>query len=410
MPSLAVVPLRGVKFSDASLSVDPFSRPWTILSLAQADEFQSRYPMNSSVHGNFAVLRERLRPNAYLLVECVKPSAPGYLDAYDYAETILGALCVSSLLAPEHPDGPRQYAPRPIYWTRTIEYCDLPLVIDVDRVRLNGHSGSFAWLSADGGALAKRISTSELFEIVAAAPSVARDMLGDGILGTSWQRRMHAGARALHAAFQAASPGQFIANMATVAELLIKARSRDSWWQRKSRLKVLVGPTYWTRVEEIMAARHDYVHEAKQPTFEYLAFGALGLAVHTWSVLHELCEVRGDIDTVLAEIDSLANADPPKARTTSDLSSAQVASLNERYSSIPRGPLRRRHWINQGLTNVHPNAYYEQFSIFGSVSCPGCGAYLTEPHRVGQTSETNIFICSACNRQIEALLPFAHSR
>jgi hypothetical protein len=136
MVALAVVPLRGIRLSDESLSLDPFSRPWTILSLAQAQEFQRRYPMEGSVHGNFDRLKERLGPDAYLLVECTNPTAPGYLQAYDLAETILGALCVSTLLAPEDPLGARQYVPRLMYWTRTFEYCDLPLVIDRDRVAL----------------------------------------------------------------------------------------------------------------------------------------------------------------------------------------------------------------------------------------------------------------------------------
>jgi hypothetical protein len=221
---------------------------------------------------------------------------------------------------------------------------------------------------------------------------------------------MRAGARALHAAFQAASAGQFVANMATVAEMLVTAGSREYWWQRKARLKVLVGPSYWTRVEKIMAARHDYVHEARQPQLGYLAFGALGLVVHTWSILHELFEVRADDGVVLSEIDLLANADAPGNRTTNDLSAAQMASLSTRYAGIPRGPLRCRHWINQALTDVHPNAYYEQFSIFGSVSCPGCGAFLREQHRVSRTSDAETFVCSACNRRTEALLPFASNR
>lgn len=80
MVSLAVVPLRGVRFSDGALSVDPFSRAWTVLSPLQAAEFQRRYPVDSSVHGNLDQLRDRLHPDAYLLVECQSPSAPDYLD------------------------------------------------------------------------------------------------------------------------------------------------------------------------------------------------------------------------------------------------------------------------------------------------------------------------------------------
>lgn len=409
MVSLAVVPLRGVRFSDGSLSVDPFSRAWTVLSPLQAAEFQRRYPVDSSVYGNFDQLRDRLHPDAYLLVECKSPSAPDYLDTYDHAETILGALCISTLLAPEDPAGTRQYVPRPIYRTRTLEYCDLPLVLDVDRLRLVGHSSPFMWLSPDRGSGATPLSSRELFAMTSAAPSVARDILSGTPLVTDWQRRMRAGLRALHAAFQAASPGQFVANMATVAEVLVNA-GNERWRRRLSRLKVLVGPVYWTRIEEIMAARHDYVHEARQPAFGYLAFGALALAVHVWSVLHELYEARGDTNSVLREIDHLATGDPPADRKTSNLSAADVASLNARYASIPRGPLRRRYWINQALTDIHPNEYYQRFSVFGSVNCPGCGALLKQQHQVRHTPEAEVFACAACNRQTEALLPFVNAR
>ena len=39
MSSLAVVPLRGIRFRDKKLECDPFERSWTLLSLEQSLDF-----------------------------------------------------------------------------------------------------------------------------------------------------------------------------------------------------------------------------------------------------------------------------------------------------------------------------------------------------------------------------------
>jgi hypothetical protein len=408
--SLAFVPLRGIRFRNETLDFDPFQREWALLSLRQVDALKEYYSHTGSVPGNIDQIKDRLSPDAFLVLRCFDPSAPALRAVYQRAEGLLGVICITTLLASEDPAGTRQYGPRPIYWTRTKEYCELPLVIDSERGRSVGHSSEFAWFSPDDLGMNELMSIEQVHNLLATGPSLVPAVLGNLGLTTKWQICLTDGARAIHAGFQATSAGQLIANMVSAAEVLVTLNGREPQRKRFSRIKVLTGPAYWTRVEQILAARHEYVHEAKQPPTGNLALGALGLAVHTWATLHEMFEAGQDLDQVLGTLDALASADPPKHRTTNDLTPGEMSSLNARYSGIPRGPLRRLYWINQRLTDIDPNEYYERYAIFDDGFCQHCRHPLKPEHITRRTPEIVVFRCPECTADVEALLPFANHR
>src|SRR6266566_4740182 len=199
MTSLALVPLRGIRFRDNKLESNPFERPWTLLSLEQMHEFSSRLPEVGGAGGNIKSIEDRIRPDAFLTIESDDPTAPGFHSSYDRPESILGALCLTTLLAPEHRDDTRQYSPRPLYWARTTEYCDLPLVFDEQRTRLSGHSSWFMWLSPDsfgiGGTSLRTVSDVE--RLATAGPSTVRKVLAAESLHRESERRLEAGLRAI---------------------------------------------------------------------------------------------------------------------------------------------------------------------------------------------------------------------
>jgi hypothetical protein len=409
MTSVSVVPLRGVRFRDTELESNPFERPWTLLSLDQMRALATRHP--DAVGGNIKMIEERIHPDAFLLVACDNPSAPAYRESYDRAESIIGAICITTLLAPEHREDTRQYSPRPLYWARAIEYCDLPLVFDEQRTRLSGHSSWFMWLSPDnagiGGKSLEAIGHVE--KLAMGGPAIVKRILTGQACLDEADRRLEEGLRALHAGFQAASPGQFIANMVSAAEVVV-ARPDERWWQRANRLKVLTGPEYWTRIEELLAARHAYVHEARQPSAAFLAHAALGLAVQVWEVMHDLCARARDVSAVLDEIDALARKTSPRGLTTRDLTRAHRRIVEELYTPLPRGPARRLYWLNHALTDVQPNDYYEKFVIFGEMLCPQCKHWLGREVARTSTPETETAECPRCRAVVTATLPFNEHR
>src|SRR5712691_10181677 len=179
MPPLALVPLRGIRFRDDKLECNPFERSWTLLSLQQMHQLSASLPEAGGVSGNIRSIEERIRPDAFLLVQCEDPTAPGFRASYDRCESILGALCLTTLLATEHREDTRQYSPRPLYWARTTEYCDLPLVLDEHRTRLSGNYSWFRWLSQDnvgiGGKSLEKVAHVE--KLVSDGPSIARGIL-----------------------------------------------------------------------------------------------------------------------------------------------------------------------------------------------------------------------------------------
>jgi hypothetical protein len=372
-------------------------------------ELTARHP--NGFGGNIKMIEERIHPDAFLLVACHDAGAPAYRESYDRAESIIGAICLTTLLAPEHRDDTRQYSPRPLYWARAIEYCDLPLVVDEQRTRLSGHSSWFMWLSPDqAGMGGKSLETiAHVEKLTKDGPATTRRVLAGEAPLDEADRRLEAGLRALHAGFQATSPGQFIANMVSAAEVLV-AMPDERWWQRADRLKVLTGPEYWTRIEDLLAARHAYVHETRQPLVAFLAHAALGLAVQVWAVMHDLCARERDVSAVLDKIDALARVTPPRGLTTRDLSHAVRSKVERLYAGLPRGPVRRLYWVNHALTDGQPNDYYERFVIFDEMLCPQCANWLGRDCVRGSTRETETAECPRCHIIVTATLPFNEHR
>src|SRR5207248_10616312 len=106
----------------------------------------------------------------------------------------IGAISLRPLLAPRRREDTRQYSPRPLYWARTTEYCDLPLVFDEHGTRLSGHSSWFVWLSPDNhGIGGKSLETVEhVEELVKGGPAIARRILAGEPLLDEWDCRLEA--------------------------------------------------------------------------------------------------------------------------------------------------------------------------------------------------------------------------
>jgi len=291
-------------------------------------------------------------------------------------------------------------------------FCDLPLTFNRSGLGISGHSSDFPWLSSDHGFAHNLRHIDRVHELISLGPRVIQNTLNSVETSADWEKRLQAAARAIHAGFQATSAGQLIANMVSAAEVLVARRnSKEKWWERASRLKVLVGPTYWTRVEEILSARHAYVHEAKQPASPYIASGAIGLSVHVWKVLHVMGERLQSLDSILDQLDSLILKNPQVKRAkTNDLLETDIESLNHLYHDIPRGPLHRIHWIDQGLTACQPDKYYLRHSIFGTAICRQCRTTVTQEHLAERTNLSETYVCPKCGTRTEALLPFARDR
>ena len=176
MPSVALVPIRGITVADTSLETD-LGLLWNVLSIQQTRSLAAQYDPTGSLLGNFNMIEARLAPDAYLLVRCEVPDSPGYLQAYDNAETVLAALCIAVLLGAELWQDSWQQQPTPLYRARFKEACDLPLVFDEARVRLVGHSSWFSWLSPSDHMLPP-VPKQRLYALAVNAPGVVERILG----------------------------------------------------------------------------------------------------------------------------------------------------------------------------------------------------------------------------------------
>jgi hypothetical protein len=404
----AIVPLRGIRFSDDRLVENPFTRNWTVLSLRQMQELTS----HGGVAGNIEMIVKRLNPDAFLMVSIDNPQQPDPVGRINQrVDSVLGALCLTALLTPENKEDRRQYSPRPLFWAKSSELCELPLIVSASAVMVSGHTGLLGWLSPDtihvagGKSLAR---TTDLMAAIPSIPSTARAMLSGNPLQL-WQEPFAGIIKTLPAAFLVGSPAQCVANMVTLAEVCVTPSEDEKWTKRLARLKVITGCEYWTRVQEIVDARHCYVHHAR-PSADTVAFSALALALQTLCVMHDIAEQRGGLGKAIKHLDALMGAGFPTEKKTHELTPGERKKLDQTFADIPRGPLRKLYWLNHALTDIPWNNYYEDFVIFDEAFCKKCGRLIGPEFLRKKSGGLQFYSCPKCRREICAKHPFASNR
>lgn len=324
------------------------------------------------------MIRKRLDPDAILLfrVEGAVEAARVFV-AYDDAETVVSALNITSLLAERSLGPPWHDEPAPVFRARYKEHCDLPLAFDSERVWLSGHSSGIAWASVGDHGGVPRYTMDEFTRWAANTPPVVSRALRREPQPTELQRELELSMRALAVAMQATSVGQFVA--AAVSSLETLLGDKKEWGHRIKRLKVLVESRYHSRVDEVIAARHEFVHAARQPgpALSFLGQVALAIAVQAWT---KMALLRPSVETRKHLWDLLQ----PGGR-----SSAPV---------LPAGPDTRLVWVHKYLEPSHPNEYHMRFVINGRANCPGsqCGHLLGEEDIFEHSPTEWTFRCRRC--------------
>jgi hypothetical protein len=407
----AIIPLRGIRFRDEGLAPDPFVREWTVLSLRQMAAFALRYDSARSVQGNVESIIKRLNPDAFLMVSLETPELADPVGRINRrVDSVLGALCLTALLTPEHKEDRKQYSPRPLFWAKTPENCELPLIVDRSCVKVSGHTG-MAWLSPDstGEAGGKSLGTVTSFvSAIDSAPSSVKAVLGGRKLD-GWQEPLAAILGNLHACFLVGSPAQCAANLISFAEVCVTPSKDELWQRRVNRLKILTGCEYWTRVQDVIEARHDYVHRSKQVA-DTVAFSALALAVQTWCVMHELAERLGSLEIAIKFVENHVGPGFPGKKRTHELTKGERVRVTASCRDIPQGPLRKLYWINHALTDIPWNDYYERFVIFDEAFCKKCARWVELQASKPITSGRQRYRCASCGGGIQVIHPFESNR
>lgn len=242
------------------------------------------------------------------------------------------------------------------------------------------------------------VAKQRLYAVAASAPGVVDRILKGQGHSTDADHLLTSSLRAMHSALQATTPGQLTANLVSAAELLVSGQDREQWFRRKARLKVAIGWAYWSRCEDVLAARHTFVHESNQPTESFMGHCALAMFVQVWVVFADLLSRFGAQQPVLDFLDRLEAAAPPRDRRTSDLEPEEVTQIEGLYRDVPVGPVRVTKWVHQYLVDVHPNEYLRRFVVGGRSSCPGehCGHMLLQEHVITREPGAQVFRCHMC--------------
>lgn len=386
MPSYwIVVPLHGLKLIDTEAPVGGFlARPWTLAGRLQMPLLDSVARDGESLRGNLAMIRERLNPDALLLYwfEDVI-DAWRVFDTYDDAESIVGALNIASLLAERAPGPPWEEEPAPIFRARFKEHFDLPLALDSERLWLSGHSTGISWASVGDHGGVPKYSTETLMRQVAIAPPVVGRALRREEQPNELQQELECSMRALAAAFQSTSVGQFIASAISSVESLLG----DTWKKRVGRLRALLDNPYHARLDEVIAARHEFVHAARQPPLRdsFLAQAALAIVIQAWAKIALL---------------------PQSIETKQDLWDIVRTVGQPQMRPLPEGPDSRLTWVHKYLESTHPNEYHMRFVVNEHVNCPGsnCGRLLGTEGVIARNAMKWTIHCPHCDTRFDAVL------
>jgi hypothetical protein len=378
-----ILPIRGLRLTDTGVPATGFFCPkWCVVGQSQFDLLANACRDNSSLSGNLEMLRRRLNPDSLLLVEYSgELDTWRVFDAYDDAETLIGAFNILSLLERRLGDRWLGEEPAPIFRARYIENCDLPIVIDRERLRMVGHTTGISWanLSPIGGN--PRHSDTFLALAENATPMLRRAVLRERQPNTL-QEELQLSMRALTAAFQATSVGQFIAGAVSSSESLLG----DTWAQREQRLRALLPSEYHARMKEILDARHEFVHAARQPSRDqgFLGQCALAMVVQVWTVIARM---------------------PQSYQTKDDLwYRLRAFDSGDSFALKHPGPDRELTWVHKYLVSSHPNEYQTRFVVRGIVNCPnvGCGKEIRGHRVTAKAGDMQTFRCDSCSREFEA--------
>lgn len=390
----SVIPVRGLLLSDDKIPIDMFDRNWVLVGHRQMEELQNMKLERDGLDRNIKHIRERLAPDALLLVRYHKDEKLNVWDERK-AESILSAISMALLLkSSRSEDRGARANPIRVFRSRYKELCDLPLSFDSKTVRSTGHTGRLGVVSAPDIFIDEdSISLSELETHIATCPSTINAVLSGKRLN-SREEKLHKAMRAIQAAFDTTTRGAFVASSVSAAELLVSSGT-SNWSRFKSRLFMLTGKQYKKRIEEILDARHQYIHEAIQSLNDTMPFSALALSVQVWEVCHSLYDRIGNIqdaENFLDACDSLMKTE-----------SVELEAIREESNRIPEGPVERLHWIRKYLVSTHPNEYGRHYFIDGAINCASCGHINRIEQVIASDGNKKTIKCYKCSHEWEAI-------
>ena len=379
---IVVLPLHGLHLAEPSRKLDSlFHSPYTLVGRPHFDALDAIPQESTSLQGNLRMIRARLDPDALLMLH--SSSEFSMLDlapAYETAEEIAAAHCVCALLMSAGTEGSGEGEPMPLFRARFRELCDLPIAFSAQRVVVVGHANPIGWATVGVGGMGPRLTTGLLEERLRRAPPTLTRMLSGQRPACELDDALARSAKALFAAFQSTSPGQFVGSAVAAGEILVGGDD-ERWAEKELRLTRLCGDAYGTRVAEVIRARHEFVHRAAQPSLSswHVPRSALALVVQAWGVVAELAESG-------------------RAQSLEELAYLLRGS---RQPKLSEGPVGHEAWIHKYLISADPSTYRRRFVCNGFLNCPTCGGSATVDPGLERRA-THSFRCNSCGLEFRA--------
>jgi hypothetical protein len=301
---LVCYPVRGLLLSDGVAISDIWDRPWSLVAPSDFKALSLAHGKDASLDGNINSIVLRLQPSCLLLIRYHGNEPRKSVWDEDRAERISAVLNLAMLLS-EHLSG--EPMPIPVYRARYIEYCDLLLSFDKNKVKTVGHSSRMGILALGNPGSGSYVSL-QLVNGALDGSSLFGKIIRDDKLFPHERHLLYV-MTAIQNAFNTVSRGAFISACVSAMEMLVDPGSGDpkagdsSWKMRVNRLLMLLPENHHSHLERILEARHQYVHEAVDPSDDSLTFISLAVTVYLWSAMEQTLKVHQSIDDVIRLLD-----------------------------------------------------------------------------------------------------------
>ncbi|TPI79516.1 hypothetical protein [Mesorhizobium sp. B2-8-9] len=268
--SFGLFPIRGLWIGLDEVSPLLLEREWAFVAPNDADSIASLVKDQDSLRGNVEMLRERLKPDAFLIVRRYLDFSDvraAWLNVREQAQRIITALNLIFLRSPLYEiklqngsDGQRMH-PHPIWLTEVPEHPELPLVFLRDRLLVSGHHQTLSWTSWQMLS-GQRRSNADIDAAINAAPDIYKALLPGGNVQNSFE----SAARALMLSFNVASQGQFISSAVGSLDILFGENNSVRWSSMQDYVSTLCGSGSLPRVKSVFEGRHRFIHRHIEPT------------------------------------------------------------------------------------------------------------------------------------------------
>jgi len=338
-------PLNGIIPDPGKIPEGLFERAWTLVSASDIENLERFLGSDRGFKGNMLMARERLEPNAFLVVKQYLDPQLNYLSwlrLTEVAEQIAAGINLAILLSASSEkfgadrDGQQRKMPTPVWLPSMAEHCELPMVFDRNELRMSGHSSQLGWPELEQ-IQGEPPSNENIDDMIEDAPVFVTELINGRA-----KKSVENAARALIRAFNCTSIGQFTAQCLSVLDILFGENGTSRWQDMLDYVNVLCVGQSKENTKDLFDIRHKFVHRHLEPYDKSAHIKALAVTVTTISLFTKLSLSYPNHDAKVNVLKACKYLDQADKINSTEIIRESISGL----LTLDEPPKWAREWIN----------------------------------------------------------------